>query len=173
MRKISGVAEGGVLTVKLFRHIQDLSQQIAQVRADKTGYFEFDNVPEGELHVWTSGDADELVRVTDHDLTGVTVKPRKPPIVLSATIRAQEAGVKLPATINFGYAPVFDLEPGEYWPQLSGLESEYAVAAILVNGVPLPNGSLKVDGVSPKLTFVVTSHFGSVTRRGRTAGREV
>jgi hypothetical protein len=162
VRKISGVADHGAVEVRLVRHVQDVAQDIAQVRADASGHFKFESVPEGEFHLVTSAGADEIVEVTDHDLSDLSLKAH-PSIKVESSIEMREDGMKAPAAARAELVPVFDREPGEYWARLDGLGPGFGVASVFANGVALPNGSITIDGASPQLTFVVTSHFGALT----------
>jgi hypothetical protein len=161
LRRISGVADHGAVDVRLVRHLQDVAQDIAQVRADASGHFKFDSVPEGEFHLVTSAGADEVVTVTDHDVEDVKLKGRPTLKIEVSQMRVNDGDAM--ATRRGELVPVFDREPGEYWARVPGLSPDLGVAAVLANGLTLPNGSITIGGVSPQLTFLVTSHFGSLT----------
>lgn len=162
--RISGTVEGGVAPVRLVRHLQGEVQTIAQTRASKEGEFEFDNVPEGEFHVIGPGNAREMVEVTDRDISGLSLK-RHATTELRMTVKVWDENAKLPAlpALAKSLIPVFEGEPGLYWPRLNGLPEGYAVASVLANGLPLPNGSIAIDGAAPLLTFVVTADVGTLT----------
>ncbi len=55
--------------------IQGESLVIAEVRAQASGEFEFKNIPEGEYSVVASGYTTQIVAVTGHDLTNLSLKP--------------------------------------------------------------------------------------------------
>ena len=154
----------GSRAVSLVRHLQDVAQQIARVRADASGHFKFESVPEGEFHLVTSANADEVVTVTDHDVENVKLKGRPPVTMYLSHMRVNDGDAM--STTQGELVSVFDREPGEYWPHFTGLGPEYGVAAVLANNVSLPNGSIKIDGAPPELTFLITSHFGTLSGSG-------
>ena len=157
-RRISGVADHGAVDVRLVRHIHDVAQTLAQVRADASGHFEFASVPEGEFHLVTSAGAHEVVEVTDHDLTDVKLRSLPGPRIHSTVLKD---GVEIPLQAEL--VSVFDGEPGPMWPRLGGLPAGSVVASILANNAPLPNGSITIDGAAPELTFIVTSKTGTLS----------
>ena len=157
-RRISGLADHGAVDVRLVRHIHDVAQTLAQVRADVSGHFEFASVPEGEFHLVTSAGAHQLVEVIDHDVTDVELRALPAPRIHSKVFKD---GVEVPLQAEL--VPVFDREPGPMWPRLGGLASGFAVASILANNAALPNGSITIEGAAPELTFIVTSKTGTLT----------
>ena len=146
--KISGIAPPGAVEVRLVRHLQSEAQTIAQTRASREGKFEFDGVPEGEYYI-----EGEVVEVTDHDIYGVRLKPRLAPA----------PQWHIPANTKAELVPVFNGDPGLYWPRLTGLPESQAITAVLVNNVEHPNGSIRIDGGAPDLTFVVTDDVRTLT----------
>jgi len=155
--KISGIAPPGAVDVRLVRHLQSEAQTIAQTRANRDGKFEFDGVPEGAYYI-----EGEVIEVTDHDIHGVRLKPRLAPA----------PQWHIPANTKAGLVPVFNGEPGLYWPRLTGLPEGQAITAVLVNNVEQPNGSIGIESGAPELAFAVTDDVGVLTGKGE-AGAEV
>jgi hypothetical protein len=155
IHRVSGVAEHGAVDIRLVRHIHDVAQTLIQVRADASGHFEFPSVPEGEFHLVTSAGAHRLITVTDHDLTDLNLKaaPSTQPRI---TVLVDDVVTPLPAEL----VPVFDREPGPQWLRVTGVPRGSGIATMLVNNLPLPNGSIMVDGA---LTVVITSKTGTLT----------
>lgn len=161
--KVSGITQGGTVDIRLVRHLQGETQVLAQTRADSSGKFKFDKVPEGEFHLVSSAGAAEIIEVTDHDLSDLTLNPRP----------RTNPQWKSPAGTKAQLVQVFDGEPGLYWPRLTGLPEGSAVAAILANDVGLPNGSIRIEGAAPVLTFVVTDDLATVTGKVEARSAEV
>jgi hypothetical protein len=146
--RVSGVADHGAVDVRLVRHIDDVAQTLAQVRADASGHFEFQNVPEGEFHLVTSAGGHRVITVTDHDLTGIELHG-EPFVMPDISVRTDDGSDIATSDVRPELAPVFDGEPSPHWPRLNRLPTGFVVAS--------------VDTSGPRITFHITAKTGRLT----------
>ncbi len=158
-RRISGVVDGNRADLTLVRHVQGETEIIAKAHAAASGEFQFDDIPSGEYSLIGSQRASQTIVVSDHDVTGLTVKPNPATPQPEIKVKAFEDGVEL--SVRASLTPVFPNETDLYWPRLAGMPS-YAVASVLANDVPVPNGSLPLAGIA-RLTLLVTKDTSTLT----------